>query len=330
MKPIAVAISDIHFTVSTLNTASRALRRAVREAETRLVPLVIAGDLHDSKAIIRAEVANELLTIFANARCRVYILVANHDLVNERGTEHGLNYLRSSNVDVIQSPVTVSLSGVPVRLIPYQASQEAMETALDTTHLVIMHQGVKGAWTGDYVHDRTAVDDHLFFNHTVFSGHYHRHQTIGNVTYIGSPYTITFGEASDPDKGFLVINSDGTFERVLTGLRKHVVLEPRILPEGQLIWDKKVDLQPDDLVWVKITGPRSLLDKLDKKTFGEHWLDRVDYKLDKIYVDTALETCRIEHMSEMEVFDMVVDKLEDTYAHKAALKEKARELLSAS
>jgi hypothetical protein len=57
-KPVAVLISDVHFNLSTLELASSAMKMAQNRAVELNVPLVVAGDLTDHKAIIRGEVAD--------------------------------------------------------------------------------------------------------------------------------------------------------------------------------------------------------------------------------------------------------------------------------
>ncbi len=115
-----------------------------------------------------------------------------------------------------------------------------------------MHQGLTSGNFGHYIQDHSALNpDDLRHYRTILS-HYHAHQDIQcgkNVaTYIGSPYTITFGEAKDPAKGFGVLYDDGSLEFIPTGLRKHVIydinyheLETNIMTHNH-----------NDLVWLKI------------------------------------------------------------------------------
>lgn len=49
-------------------------------------------------------------------------------------------------------------------------------------------------------------DDFTQFKY-VFTGHYHRHQTMKNIVYQGSPYQLSFGETGT-DKGFVILDTD--------------------------------------------------------------------------------------------------------------------------
>lgn len=49
----------------------------------------------------------------------------------------------------------------------------------------------------------------------VFTGHYHKRQEKGNVTYVGSPFPFDYSDANDLERGFLVLDTDtGEYEWV--------------------------------------------------------------------------------------------------------------------
>lgn len=332
-NPKAVLISDIHFTVPTLELASIALATAMDYARMLNVPLVIAGDTLDSKAIIRGECANRLLTILAGAKTPVYMLVGNHDLLSEKSSEHSLNFLKPL-VNVIESPVYVeSLDAV---LIPYMNSKDDLQELLDKTttgSLIIMHQGVETAFMGAYVQDKTSLPLAAFANFRVISGHYHRAQNIkcgspkkgavGLFSYIGNPYSLSFAEAGDGPKGFQVLYDDGLMKQVVVPLRKHVIMEAAY---GE--WTKYPDLNPEDLLWLKVTGTRTQLDSLDKVKIGEMLLGHANFKLEKIYQDAEEVTQPAQSFTSDELIDMLIDNLKEEPEEKARLKNFWRELLN--
>ncbi len=307
-NPIAVCISDLHFSVKNLELASTALRHALNKAESLGVPLIIAGDLNDSKAIIRAEVANRLIEIFKFAECHIYIMVGNHDLINERGRDHGLNFLDMYATIIDEPYYEESLSCV---LIPYITDfSNVIEDLKDFNLLtgrptLIMHQGFHGADTGDYVHDKSAISADLAKDFTVISGHYHRHQAIGTVTYIGSPYTQSFGEANDGPKGYLVLNSDGTYTREILRLRKHIIYNWNVADPGE----PSRNHSADDLVWIKVVGTSSDLIQYTKKNL-EVFVGHSNFKLDLIATEERQEMSQsvaIHSLTDAEVLDKVIE-----------------------
>jgi len=325
-KPLFVAISDIHFNVNNLELASTALQAALDKSEELDIPLVIAGDLHDTKAIIRAEVANRLLNILNKAKMeKVYILVGNHDLINEKGEEHGLNYL-SSHAWVISSPVSLTIEDREVMFIPYQNTVQKFKTALAKApkgSLIVCHQGVQGAHLGDYAQDKTSIEAGALNDYTLVSGHYHRHQTVGTLTYIGSPFTHTFGESSDGDKGYLIVADDGTFTRVILNLRRHRKYGCRV--DGL---EALESVTPTDLLWLQVTGTNEELRKIDKTEIGMHLLGHANYKLDLIPDEMVIkDATSCEPQTAQERLDSLIERSNDHTSQAAVMKKFWRDLL---
>lgn len=329
-KPIAVLISDTHYSLSTYQIADKAWRMAVDKAAELGVPLVDAGDLTNDKAILRAEVVNTLIETMEYAAFQgvdVFCLVGNHSLINEKGEEHALHFLEPY-CDVVDRVCTQDIGGTQLGFIPYQTKTEDFLEALNVFEpgiIVIGHQGTKGGVMGDYIQDHSAFDSDLAKSYKVFLGHYHSHYTQGTTVSIGNPYTLTFGEAKDPAKGFLVLYSDGSFERVLTSLRKHVITE--ICYSEDASWAATLDyVASDDLLWVKMSGPRSKLDSLDKQELAKR-LGRTDFKLDKIYTESAEPKPTAKPLTPSEAFDFMIELTTESAGQKTYLKTLYRELL---
>lgn len=334
-KPIAVCISDLHFNINTLSLASSALKSALRRAEYLGVPLVIAGDLHDTKSLVHGQVENRLIEILSQARARVFILVGNHDLLNEKSSENGLNYL-SPYAEIINE---ASLLTSGILLLPYQSLASnyfAITQSFKTVapiKTIICHQGFMGAQMGDYLQDKTSIDPELVKDFTVISGHYHRHQTLwskiasflklpfgkGTITYIGSPYTITYGEANDGPKGFLVLNEDGSFTRGILNLRKHIILNRDL----QTANDPVENYNQDDLVWLKITGSKIELDQLNKTELGLKLFGHSNFKLDLFPIEeNNQKQLKVQNQQDWEILDSIID----TSSHDDFVKEQLKVL----
>lgn len=323
-KPKFVIISDIHFNLNNLELSSIALRKALIKAEMLQVPLVIAGDLQDTKALLRAEVMNRLIQILKPAEVPVRIIVGNHCMCNEKGTEHALNYLRpyATVIDSYQE-----IDGVVY--IPYQNDANNFKKIIKdycrSGDLIVMHQGVTGALPGEYTFDKTAIPVELLKDFRCYSGHYHRHQTIGTLTYCGSPFSMSFGEANDGDKGFLVVYEDGSFMREVLNLRRHRIVE---IDLDQMYTVNKFNLtDTDHLAWVKVYGSKQQLSFLQKKDL-DIIVGLKNYKLDKIVTESEQLTPTNKKLSDIEILDSIVDNLSESVEYRTYLKELAQELLA--
>ena len=332
--PTAVLISDIHFTVATLDLASKSLSMARDKAFQLNVPLIICGDTLDSKAVMRAECVNALLDILSYKSYNnvdTMILVGNHDLLNEKGTDHSLRFLET-HCAIIDKP-TFS-KALNLYLFPYMGDKEQLQKALNSTpkgSTIIMHQGVQSAYMGHYVQDKTSLPKEAFQGYRVISGHYHKAQNINcgdsTYTYLGNPYTLSYGEALDGPKGFNVLNSDGSLTFIPTGLRKHIVLERT---QYDLL-DPVSNYNPGDLVQLKVVGSGIELEKLDKNEIGQKLFGHSLFKFDKISYDLPKilnEAIKDKNLNDSEMLDHIIDTTSESERIKTHLKSLWRELLN--
>lgn len=334
--PVAVLISDIHYNLNTLELADASLRMAMHRAHQLKVPLIVAGDLHDTKALMRGEAVNAMLKTFGHIGLESYVLVGNHDRLNEKAPEHSLEFLRKST-NLIQGATHVSSLGL--YLLPYFSDLGKLKETLDGIpkgSTIIMHQGVTSAHGGHYMNDPTAAPAEWFSDFRVISGHYHRRQDIkcgrpraggvGLFSYIGSPYSTSWSEANDPEKGFQVLMSDGTLEFVPTNLRRHRVLEFTV---GEAL-DYHVGAFPkEDLLWVKIRGTRSELANVDKAYLGRVLGIGQSFKLDLIPIEETRDLpLEEETLTDLEVLDKLIDGLPDSQEYRDYLKGLTQEVLA--
>jgi DNA repair exonuclease SbcCD nuclease subunit len=327
MKARAVLISDVHFNVKNLVLASASMRAAFLEARRQEVPLIIAGDLNDCKAIVRGECINALLSLFNEfSDVNTFVLVGNHDLINEKGKAHTLNFLRPYATLIDEWTYVKKLD---LYMIPYQTDTDELRAILKQIpegSTVIMHQGIMGAAMGEYIVDKSSIDPSELANFRVITGHYHRAQDIktgrprkggvGLASYIGTPYTVTFTEATDGPKGIQILGSNGLLTQVPLDLRKHVVIETRYDRLGPM-----PGLDPKDLLWLKVSGPASELDKLKKKQIGQMLLGHENFKLDRIYDEAEKAELQNLQLPPDQLFDKLIDASEETAAQKAFLKQ---------
>jgi len=330
-KPLAVITGDCHFTLNTLEEATAVVKQMQEKALELKVPLILNGDTLDSKAIVRAEIMNRLISLFNRRDIGAVLNVGNHDMINEKGSEHSLGFL-SPYVGVLDKPMYSP--NLDSWLIPYQTSSEALLDILTTVpkgSRIILHQGIQTAFMGHYSQDKTSLPPEAFKDFRVIASHYHRRQDIqcgprrenlvGTFSYLGNPYSLNFGEVEDGEKGFSVLYDDGSLEFIPTNLRRHRVIE--------VVYDslREVKVSPNDLLWLKVSGPKSELDKLDKVEIGEYILGHSNYKLEKCYFDTPLVTKPTKKVTNFELFDSLIDSLDETLEEKEYLKTTWRGLL---
>lgn len=323
-EAIAVLINDVHYNINTLELADNSMRQAIYKANQLQIPLIVAGDLHDTKANMRAECVNAMLRTFGKVQTRCFIIVGNHDLINEKALQNSLEFLEGQNekVSLVRKHLQPKVSGMPFHMLAYHSDKEELRNVLNTIpegSTLIMHQGLQGSSSGEYVQDKSAINHEDVSDFRVISGHYHTRQDIktgrprkgavGLFSYIGNPYTLNFAEANDPEKGFQILMSDGMLEFVSTNLRKHVVYEI-VLHETPR--DTMPFVSVGDLLWIKIKGPKHELLTVDKENtkaeieFHTGLSLPESFRLDLIPTDTVSSKIDTTNKTQREVLDEII------------------------
>ncbi len=342
-KPIAVMVADVHYNPTTLPLADAAMRQAIRKANELGVPFIVAGDLHDTKALLRGECVNAMIETFKTCETKAYVIVGNHCRLNEKGEAHSLNFLAPYAVIVAKPRYVQEVEAV---LLPYYSDANELRTTIfdlhPGCHRLIMHQGLNGVMS-HYIQDKSAIDPDDVKDFRVISGHYHKAQDIktgrprkggvGLFSYIGNPYYLNFGEANDGPKGFQVLYDDGLMEQVPTNLRRHWVLERtteeiRNMMSREDVW---YGCGPTsvDLLWLKVKGPQSELKKLNKKEIGQKLLRHSNFKLDLIPTESEQleEGHKADTLKDTDVLDALISATSEPESQKKYLKALWREIL---
>lgn len=316
--PLAVIAGDIHYSLSTLLVADAAVRLAIDKANELNVPFIANGDTHDSKANLRAECVNAMIETFKLCKVKPYINVGNHCKINSKSEGHALNFLHPF-ANVVDEPLFVD--EIKSYIIPYYDNSKELSKYLKTipeNSRILIHQGILGSNSGDYFQDHSAIHKNELNNFRTIASHYHSRQdiecgrpqkgTVGLLSYIGNPYTLTFGEANDLPKGFQVLYDDGTLEFVPTNLRKHVIWELSF--ESQNLVPKPCPtINPEDLLWVKIHGTREQLARLTKAKLAPY-VPIENYKLELIPTDNVgiltIPTNSVGILKQEELLDNII------------------------
>lgn len=316
---MCVIAGDIHYNLNNLELADKATRMAIAKANELSVPFIANGDTTDHKAVLRAECVNAMIDTFKTAEIMPYVNIGNHCKISAKGKEHALRFLEPF-AHVVAEPTY--FQELQAWIVPYHDDVAELRAILDSiapvrgVNTLIMHQGLLTSNTGHYMQDHSALKpDDLCHYRTILS-HYHAHQDIQcgkNVaTYIGSPYTVTFGEARDPAKGFGVLYDDGSLEFIPTGLRKHIIIELYFNEYGTYECDSEEWITPKDIVWIKCFGPDNILEQHNKARLAAILNLESDFKLDLIPTDATFEQVKQENQTQEELLDSIIDGISNS------------------
>ena len=171
------------------------------------------GDLFDRRKYINYYSLDECKRYFFDRLNEhgiiLHTLVGNHDIywreslaVNSSSLVLGEYY----NINVHQDPVTIEIQDTYIDIIPWICPENEREItefiSKSKSDICIGHFEIAGfsMYRGMECHDGLSRD---MFNkyEQVWSGHYHTRSKQENITYVGTPYEMTWQDYADP-KGF--------------------------------------------------------------------------------------------------------------------------------
>ncbi len=186
--------------------------------------VVIAGDVFDSRKSVNVrtfDAFKKTLWIPLNQmKIKMVIIPGNHDFYYHHSNDvTSLSMLEEfENIEIIKEQKIVHWDIGDVLLVPWLATHEDVESLKKNIEskkpkCIIGHFAFEGFEMMPGIECREGLSTSFFTGdmHT-FSGHFHIHQTIGNITYIGSPYELNWGDHESP-KGYYVIDKDVVFCR---------------------------------------------------------------------------------------------------------------------
>ena len=142
-----------------------------------------------------------------------HIIVGNHDIFYKQSlsiNSPGLNLQEYENVTVYDRPTTKVFHEVPVLIIPWicEGNAEEFVSELDSTpaSLAWGHLELAGFYANKDYQCQHGTDSKIFSRFDkVFSGHFHKKNSSGNVTYLGNPYQLYWNDEGDT-RGFHIFD----------------------------------------------------------------------------------------------------------------------------
>lgn len=204
-----------------------------------------AGDWFDVRKGVSQRtmqfVREEIVPMFQEAFDLTYVIVGNHDMrLKEFITPNSCREVldQYDGFRIIEKPESIFVEGVCVDMIPWMCKSnytEIMEFIKNSSSQHCMgHFELKNFYY--YRGLKSSGEDPEFlekYEH-VWSGHFHTISNGGNVQYLGTPYTITLGDAGD-NRGYWVYDTD---ESAISFHQNPVTYHHRVYFDADT-WDMK-------------------------------------------------------------------------------------------
>lgn len=228
-------VSDIHFgvkqnDVTFLNISKDYFLNDISSIieEQKCKYLIIGGDLFDNRILVDVLVKNTAMLVFQTLLdkfedLKIILLCGNHDIYYKTTLEvTSLKIFKNfhERLQIVLKNQKFDFDGCKAVLIPWLIEgsnndkifksivAKYKETGKKQFDLCIGHFSINGFEVVRGVKEEhgLSLDDFNAFG-TVFSGHFHIRNKMGNVQYLGCPYEITWNDWGDK-KGATLFNTD--------------------------------------------------------------------------------------------------------------------------
>ena len=228
-----------------------------------------------------------------------HIVVGNHDIFYKQSlsiNSPGLNLGEYNNIRVYDTPGTAVFHEVPVLIVPWicEGNAEEFVNELDSTpaKLAWGHLELAGFYANQDYQCQHGTDAKIFSRFDrVFSGHFHKKNTSGNVTYLGNPYQLYWNDEGD-SRGFHIFDME-TYEL-------EFIKNPFNMFEKIYLTDEK-----------KLFNPNKYNDKYIKLIIEKASPQRISSVVDKLY-EVGIHDLKIIEDIDLSIGEDVEVESEDT------------------
>ena len=143
----------------------------------------------------------------------LHLIVGNHDIFYKESlsvNSPALNLREYDNISLYSNPETARINGTDVYMVPWicTGNAERFVERLDATdaRLCMGHLELAGFYANKDYKCNHGTDPKVFNKFDlVFSGHFHKKSSAGNITYLGNPYQLYWNDEGDP-RGFHIFD----------------------------------------------------------------------------------------------------------------------------
>ena len=177
---------------------------------------IFLGDWHHNRATTDVSTMNYTVSNLERLNEtfeKTYFMVGNHDLFYKDKRE--INSIEFMRLFPNIVPITEQLTEGDVTLLPWLVGEEWKAVKNIKSRYVFGHFELPYFKMNAMVEmpDHGELQpDHFVNQEYVFSGHFHKRQTKGNVTYIGNAFPHNYADAWDDERGMMFLEWGGTPE----------------------------------------------------------------------------------------------------------------------
>jgi len=321
-------IGDLHLKINNFEQCINVLKWIEEMVDVHKPDIVCnLGDTFDTHAVVRSELLKEFKDHVSRItpKCPYWYVLGNHCQYKPKDAKyHALQCFNIPNFHVFDK--TTELEGITI--VPYVAKFE--DFPLQTQSICITHNTFIGADYG-FKREDCGVNADKVSADIIISGHIHRRQSFGKVTYPGTPFANSANDV-DQSKGILLFNTEN-FEQLFIespftrwrGLEFEVTATNTIQNLHELL---KIELNSVDKWIIKASGPKIELAAYFK---SEIFLDLIKGKkvvTKAIPTDKNKQKVQIKATSIEDIMSEYVNKVYDGGLDKQLILHKINDIIT--
>ena len=174
---------------------------------------IFLGDWHHNRSTTDVSTMNYTvsnLEQLSNSFEKIYFILGNHDLFYKDKRE--INSVEFMRLFPNIIPVRERLTEGEVTIMPWLIGDEWRDVPKIQSRYVFGHLELPLFYMNAMVQmpDHGQLQGSHFQNQEyVFSGHFHKRQSKGNITYIGNAFPHNYADAGDDDRGMMILEWGG-------------------------------------------------------------------------------------------------------------------------
>lgn len=194
-----------------------------------------AGDVFDVRKAITHKTmkfARQIFSEIADAGITTYVCVGNHDMnfkdkIHPNACTELLSHL--DQVHVIDKATTIELGGIHIDLFPWICDENRDEiydyVKNSLSRYCMGHFEFAGFYFYKGLKSHGSEPDFLRSYKRAWSGHFHTISENRNVTYLGTPWSLTSGDENDP-RGWWIFDTE---------------TEESVFVQNSTMWHRRID-----------------------------------------------------------------------------------------
>lgn len=237
----------------------------------------------------------------------MYTLIGNHDMAFKNTLEVNSPSLVINdykNVKVIQNFTTIGLGDTLIDVVPWICDENENDIIKkiksSKSDICFGHFEIMGFEMERGSICETGIDKKILSRYdVVLSGHFHHKSTQGNITYVGTPYEMTWSDFNDV-KGFHIFDTE---TRTLEFTANPYTMFNKIIyddSETNFEFWKAYEYDKHANTYVKVV----VVNKQNPYLF--------DNVIDNLYKASCADIAIVEDFTDTRIEDEIVDQAEDT------------------